>query len=334
MKALFYNFSKKKFILKDILVPKIKQDEVLVKIKASALCGTDLRIIKGPLLKKVYNKKEIILGHSFSGIVLRVGKKVKNFKAGDRVFASDFVWCGKCRRCKEKKENLCDNRYIFGMEAPGSHAEYLNVPERVLFHLPQNISLEQGSLICDLLALDIHAVKKVKFQLREKVVIFGAGPVGLVIGILLKMQGLKSISFIEPSKYRRNLAKKQFNFQVIDGKKLKKFQNQFDIVFEASGKNQALVFGYKLLKRGGKMVMLGIQAKNFELNSLKWISRELALFGAFDFTSQDIRESLKLIKTKKINLKKIITHRFPLSEGGKAYRLFKNRRSGRIILTI
>lgn len=333
MKALFYNFLKKKFILKEIPVPRIKADEVLVKIKASALCGTDLHIMDGSLTYKVYNKKEIILGHSFSGIVSKVGGGVKNFKIGDRVFVSDFIWCGKCQRCKEKKENLCPNLHIFGMEVPGSHAEYLNVSERALFHLPKSISFEKGSLICDLLALDYHSIKKADPQPRDKIMIFGAGPVGLVTGMLLKLYGVRSILVVEPVRYRQDLAKKIFNAKIIDKNNLTKFQRRFDIVFETSGENRALNWGYKLLKRGGKMVMIGVQSENFNLNSFKWIARELTLFGIFDFTSQDIKASLKLVKNKKINLKKIITHRFSLKDGQKAHQFLKNRNSGKIILT-
>ncbi len=332
MKALFYNFSKKKFILRETAIPKIKSDEVLVKVKVSALCGTDLHIMGGPLIHKVYNKKEIILGHSFSRIVSKIGRRVKNFKVGDRVFASDFVWCGKCKQCRGGKENLCDNRYIFGMEVPGSHAEYLNVPQRALYKLPRNISFEEGSLICDLLALGVHAVKKASLSSKDKIIIFGVGPVGLTLGILLKLYGVKPIFIVEPVKYRQNLAKKLFGAKIIDEKNFTKFQREIDIVFETSGENKALEGGYKLLKRGGKMVMIGVQNKNFNLRPLKWISRELSLFGIFDFTSRDIKESLKLIQDKKIDLRKIITHRFSLGEGKKAYQLLKICRSGKIIL--
>ncbi len=334
MKALFYNFPKKKFSLKEISIPEIKSDEVLVKIKISALCGTDLHIMDGPLAYKAYSKKEIILGHSFSGIVSKIGKGVKNLKVGDRVFASDFVWCGKCQRCKEKKENLCSNLYIFGMEVPGSHAKYLNVPERVLYRFPKNVSFAEGSLICDLLALDYHSIKKADLRPEDKIIIFGAGPVGLAIGMLLKIWKTKPIFVVEPIQYRRNLAKKLFNAKIIDKKNLTKFQRKFDVVFETSGKNQALNWGYELLKRGGKMAMIGVQSQNFNLNVFKWIARELTLFGIFDFTICDIKESLKLVKNKKIDLKKIITHKFSLEEGEKAYRLLKNRHSGKIILTI
>lgn len=332
MKALFYNFQKRKFILKEVPIPKIKSDEALVRVKVSALCGTDLHIMDGPLAYRAYSKKEIILGHSYSGIVSAVGKNISNFKVGDRVFGSDLVWCGKCQRCKEKRENCCPNLYFFGMEAPGSHAEYLSVPARVLFHLSKNVSFEEGSLICDLLAVDCHPVKKANIQKNDKVMIFGAGPVGLVFGMLLKSFGVKLIALVEPIRYRKEFAKKLFNPKIISIKKLRASQRQFDAVFETSGKNQALEAGYKLLRSGGRLMMIGVQAKNFNLNSFKFIARELTLSGSLNFTTKEIKESLKLVENKKIDLKKVITHRFFLNNGEKAYRLLKNRHSGKIIL--
>lgn len=334
MKALFYNFSKKKFFLKEIPISRIKEDEVSIKVKVSALCGTDLHIIKGPLTPKVYNKKEIILGHSFAGVVVEAGHEVKNFKKGNRVFVSNFVWCGKCQRCKGGDENLCDSRFIFGMEAPGSHTEYISVPKRVIFRLPKEVNFAEGSLITDLLALDIHALGKTGVKSSDWVLIFGAGPVGLILGILLRLSGVKSVFLAEPIRYRQNLAKELFNPEIILEKDLKKFKNYFDVVFEASGDIKALDLGQKLLKRGGKMTMIGVQGKKFNLNALKLISRELSLFGIFDFTVKDIKRGLKLLIQRKINLKKVITHQFPLIEGEKAYRLLKSKKAGRIILTI
>jgi len=334
MKALFYNFQKKKFFFKENPPPQTKEDEVLVRIRSSALCGTDLHIIKGPLTSKIYNKKEIILGHAFAGVVIGMGKKVKNFKKGDRIFASSFIWCGKCKKCREGKENFCDDRFVFGMEAPGSHTEHISVPQRAVFHLPKNINFNEGSFITDNLALDFHAFKKADVNPSEKVLIFGAGPVGLILGMLLRLFKIKSVFVSEPGKYRQNLAKKLFNPEIIFEKYLKNFKNYFDVVFEVSGDIKTLDYGQKLLKRGGKMIMIGVQSKNRNLNFLKLISRELSLLGVFEFTVEDIKKSLKLLTTKKINLKKVITHKFPLIEGEKAYRLLKNKRSGKIILTI
>jgi len=333
MKALFYNFSKRKFVLKDTSLPKIKDNEVLVKLKNSSPCKTDLYIIAGPLTKKAYNKKEIILGHSFSGIIQKVGKKIKNFKPRERVFGSSFVWCGKCFACKKGSENLCDNRFIFGMEIPGSHQEYIVAPPRAIFHLPKEIDLEQGALISDILALNLHALRKSNFSPKQKILILGLGPVGLTLGMLLKSYNSKFIFAIEPIKYRQKLAKKIFNPKIISKKEIKNLKN-IDIVFETSGEKKALNEGFNCLKRGGEMFLIGVQREKFNLNALKLVSREISIYGIFEFNNQDIQKSLMLLKNKKINLKKIITHRFLLKEANKAYQLLRKKESGRIIFKI
>jgi 2-desacetyl-2-hydroxyethyl bacteriochlorophyllide A dehydrogenase len=217
------------------------------------------------------------------------------------------------------------------MEAPGSHSQFIKVPERVLWRLPDNLDFESGSLICDLLALVCHATKKITLLPEQKIIIFGAGPVGITLATLLKKYGIKSILLVDPTAYRRQLAKK-FNLKTVENKKLAEIKKQFDVVFETSGNSRAFDQGYKLLKRGGKMVLVGVPNKNFNLKAIKLISRELTLFGIFDYSSGDINEGLQLVKNKKIDLRKIITHRFSLAKGEKAHSLLKNKKAGKIIL--
>lgn len=331
MKALIYNSINRRFSCKNTEIPRIKSDELLIKIKSSALCGTDLHIMDGPLSSKRY-ANEIILGHSFSGEISICGKKTKGFKKGDRVFVSDFVWCGKCKNCLNNRQNLCDNRYVFGMEVTGSHAEYIKVPAKSCFLLPAKINFDQGSLICDVLALVYHAIKKATLQKGDRVLIIGAGPIGLCLGFLLKSYGFANFKISEKISERISLGKKILKKDVFRPNKFKSSPNSFEAVFDTSGDKLALDLGFKTLTRGGKLIMIGVQDKPYLLNSIKWISRELSLLGIFDFSLDDVKESLRLVESKKIDLKKIITHHFSLEDGAKAYKLLKNRTSGKIIL--
>lgn len=333
MKALFYSFSRKNFQLRDIPVPRPKKGEILIRVKASALCGTDLHIMNGPLREKAYDKKEIVLGHSFSGIVHEPGKGVKGFKKSQKVFGSNFVWCGQCSGCRRQEESTCDNRYIFGMEAPGSHAEFIRVPQGAVFHLPPGVDFGEGSLICDLLAVAIHAFKKAAPERWQSVIIFGAGPVGLTLGLLLKIHGFKNFYLAETSPFRRRLAGKLLNCRVFAPENMENIRLA-DVVFEASGQNSALEKGYRLLNRGGKMILLGVQNKKFAIEATKWISRQLMLQGVFDYDLGDVREAAVLCQQRKIKLKKLITHVFALAKGERAYKLFKQGKAGKIVLWV
>jgi threonine 3-dehydrogenase len=287
--------------------------------------------MSGPLSEKRYCN-EIILGHSFSGIIEKTGQKTKGFRKGDKIFASDFVWCGKCQNCLNGEENLCDGRYVFGMEKPGSNAEYVSVPIRACFHLPNSVDFLQGSLICDVLALVCHSIKKANLSKKDHILIIGAGPIGLCLSLLLKSYGFKNFAVIEKVKERKDIGEKTLGMKIYTANKFENKKDEFDAVFDVSGDKRALELGFKTLKRGGKLVMIGVQSEPFLLNSLKWLSRELTLFGIFDFNSGDIKEALKLVKNKKINLNKLITHRFSLDNGEKAYDLLQSKKTGKIIL--
>ncbi len=336
MKALIFNFKKKEFKVKNIPNPVIKKGYVLLEIKNSSLCATDLHIMNGPLKGKAYNKKEIILGHSFSGKIKDKSKDVKKFKINERVFGSNFIWCSNCDNCGNNRENLCNNRYIFGMEIPGSHAELLSVPKESIFRLPKGIDFETGSLICDLLGLAINSYKKVLPDKKDKIIVFGLGPVGMTIINLLIAYGFEDIFIVEPRRYRQRLGKKMFKekIKIINIIKNKDFLDIADIVFETSGSEDALKKSFISLKRGGKLALVGVHDKKFSINTIKWLSRELSLFGIFDCKKSDTEEALKLILNNKINLKKIITHSFELEEGEKAYNLVKSCNCGRVIFNV
>ncbi len=333
MKALFYDFSSKKFFVEQIPEPKVSPGEILIKIKSSALCGTDLHIVSGILSEKRY-AQQIILGHSFSGEVVEVGKRVRGFAPGNRVFASDYIWCGRCPECRRGRQNLCDHRYVFGMEAPGSHAEFLAVPERACFRLPGEISFEDGSLICDLLATAYHAVRRADLTGAEEILVIGLGPLGAGLGLLLKALGFSKIVFCESEKSRRLWAGKIVGKKILSPNELEKTSRQFDTVFEVSGSKEALSSGFKYLKRGGKVILVGVQSEPFLLNSVKTISRETSILGSYEFDLFDVKESLRLVKQKRIDLGKLVTHRLKLEDGGKAYKLLASKKSGKVILNL
>jgi 2-desacetyl-2-hydroxyethyl bacteriochlorophyllide A dehydrogenase len=335
MKNALYSFEKRKFFIEEMLIPRLKPEEVLVRIKVSALCGTDLHIMESELMDKVYDKKEIILGHEWAGVIKTVGEKVTKFKKGDRVFGSPHISCGQCDSCLNGHSNWCDKQGIFGLSLPGSHAEYLVAPQTVLFHLPSDMDFREGALLGDTISIAYHAIKKVGPEMK-RALILGTGPIGLTIGYFLKIFGIKEIFIIEKESYRRRLAQELFDAKIIEIDNFSNFRRTCDCAFETSGSLQLMEYAFHSLKRGGRMALLSINAKKYPLDTLRLMYREISILGCFGYSHEEVPEFIKLISNKKAksDIEKIITHHFALADIGKAYKLFKNKKCGKVILTV
>jgi threonine 3-dehydrogenase len=336
MKAAFFNFKKNKFLIKDVPVPALGKGDILVKIAYSALCGTDLHVMYGILKEKAYDKEEMILGHAWSGIVEKTGLDVKNFTQGDKIFGADYISCGKCPHCKSGKENLCDDRFILGMELPGTHAEYAVIPAKVAKKLPDEVGLEEGCFISDVLTVVYHAIKKHTPKKNSRVGIYGAGPIGLATGLMLKkVFGVKKIYLTEPSPYRRNLAKKLFQPEILKvQKETRGYANSFDIVYEASGNPAAFASAIKNTRRGGYIILIGVADSATNFPTTKIISRELSIMGSFIYDYDDLQEVLKLVRGKKIRTRDFITHKTALKNINRAYGIFGQKKTGGVVLRL
>lgn len=336
MKAAFYSFKNKKFFVREMPVPKINKGEILVKIKTSALCGTDLHIMAGELNDKLYDKKEIILGHEWSGIVMAAGNRVSKFKKGDRVFGLPHIPCGQCLNCQEGHENWCDKPVVLGLNRPGCHAEYLVVPEAALFCLPENLDFQTGVLLSDTVSTAFHAIGRVGLKPKERILILGLGPVGLTIGIMSRILGVKEIYAMEIEKYRFNLARRLFRAKKASAANFAGLRRTFSRVFETTGSADALEYGFQALERGGELALVGVHNKKYSLDTLRFMYRELALLGCFGYTAKEASEFTKLssVKNNKERFRKIITRRYPLKDINLAHRVFKGKKCGKVVLFI
>ncbi|MFA6136215.1 MAG: alcohol dehydrogenase catalytic domain-containing protein [Candidatus Paceibacterota bacterium] len=333
MRALIYSFLEKKFKIESQPIPSVKNGELLIKIINSALCGTDLHIISGVLKSKVYNNKKITLGHAWSGVVVKKGAGVKKFSIGDLVFGNDFFFCGKCKKCNDEKENLCKNFKVFGMGAKGTHSDYAVFPERITKKIPRGINEETACFMADLVATAIHAVRKHVPQKNDCVGIYGGGPLGIVIGVILKrIFGVKNIYLFEPSRYRLKLAKKILNPKIFPKNKFaSKF---FDVIYEVSGSQKALKSTFTFLKKDGTVILVGVYDKDAPIPVTKIITREIKILGSLAYTFKDLKRAMEITKQIQSDIKKLITHKMTLENGQKAYDLIKKRKAGLIIFKI
>ena len=194
MKALVFE-GPNKIELKDVPIPELKAGELLLKVKACLICGTDIRIFRGKKTKGVRTPN--ILGHEFSGVVEKVGEGVDEYKIGDGVSVAPVIPCLSCYNCKHDMENVCLNRNAFGYEYDGAFAEYVKIPAKALlsgnvYHIPENVDFETIAL-AEPLACCINGQRNSQIKLGDIVVVIGAGPIGLMHLLLAKHSGARVI---------------------------------------------------------------------------------------------------------------------------------------------
>lgn len=207
MKALVlkkYN----EFVYEDVDDPQIKSEEVLVRVKACAICGSDVHGMDGSTGRRI---PPVVMGHEASGVIEECGKNVVNFKRGDRVTFDSTIYCGKCHFCRQGLINLCDNRRVLGVSCGeyklnGAFAEYVSVPQHILYPLPETVSYEQAAMV-EPLSIAFHAVSRSNVTLNCSAVVVGAGMIGLLVIQLLKAAGCGRIIAIDLAQEKLEMAK-------------------------------------------------------------------------------------------------------------------------------
>ncbi|QLY80462.1 zinc-binding dehydrogenase [Clostridium intestinale] len=304
-----------KMALLDIEEPKAEKNLVKIKVEYSGICGSDLHSFKGEYGNI---KTPVVLGHEFSGIVVEVGERVTKVKVGDRVTSeTTFETCGECDFCKSKDYNLCSTRKGIGTQANGSFAEYVLSREESVHVLPENVSLLAASLT-EPLACCVHAaLEKTTINAGEVALVFGPGPIGLLLSQVVKSQGAYVIlAGVTKDKERMELAKKLGIDLVVD-----LLQEDLDAivmektngygankVFDCSGVIHAVNQGLRLTKKKGDFVQVGLFAKvKNELDQEAIIQRELRYIGSRSQKPSSWITSLELLRDKKVDTETLVT---------------------------
>lgn len=319
MKALMLKGTKQ-IVYGNYPTPTISDDEVLLQIKSVGICGTDLHIYHGGL--KI---KTPIMGHEFSGVVVKVGKHVHRVKKGDRVVGEHVLTCRQCRYCLSGKPTLCEAGLTVGLDRPGALAEYLAIPGNLLYKIPDSITWEEGALI-EPLTIALYAIHSTPQLLGKKAAVIGQGPIGLLIDQVLHAAGASVIG-IDVLPHRLAFAKKKgWVHATANGKRpdvaetIQKFSGQdgVDLVFEAVGRQATAQLAINAARRDGSIYLLGVFEQAASLDLMPIITRELNVFGSWRcaFTFPD---AIELVAKKKIDLKSLVTHRYAARDGAKAF---------------
>jgi len=326
--------------LKEVKVPKIAKDQVLVKVKAAAICGSDVECYSGKSKEGRYDIAPYVPGHEWSGEVSDVGEDTLELRKGDKVVADVNLTCGVCDNCKDGLSTaFCRNLGEIGFmpDAPGGMGEFMVVKEGVLHKLPEEMSYEEGALV-EPCSIAYHGIwgNGGHVDANDDVVIFGAGPIGLFAAAVAKSSGAKVI-MIDPIELRREMARKIIGVdEVINpgGSDLNKSVLSLtagrgaSLILECSGSDEAIASTVEVARHGGRVHFIGHSIGRrvpIEIGLTIWKGLSLhGMCGAPNFLPKTIKFMVRT--NKRIDYTRIITHKFPLDRLQDAFTLAEQKK--------
>lgn len=339
MKALVKRHKEPGIWLEDnIPMPVVGDNDVLIKIKKTAICGTDVHIYKWDEWAQKTIPVPMHVGHEYSGVIADLGKNVKEYKIGQRVSGEGHIVCGHCRSCRAGQRHLCSHTYGVGVNIPGCFAEYLALPASNVFPLPDDISDDEASIL-DPFGNAVHTA--LSFDLvGEDVLITGAGPIGIMAAAVAKYVGARHVVITDINPYRLELARKLGIKNTIDVSKTNlkdvikslNMTEGFDVGLEMSGSSVAFNSMIDNMRNGGKMALLGILPENTQIKWDKVIFKGLFIKGIYGREMYETWYKMTSLIQSGLNIKPIITHHFPVEKYKEGFEIMCSGNSGKVIL--
>lgn len=338
MKALVKSFAKEGLWMEDVPVPKIGDDEVLIKTHKTSICGTDLHIYKWDAWAQKTIPVPMVVGHEYMGEIAEIGKNVRGLKVGDRVSGEGHLTCGVCPPCKKGQKHLCMNTLGVGVNRHGCFAEYFNIPAENVFPLPPSIN-DNLAAIFDPYGNAVHTA--LTFDLTgEDVLITGAGPIGIMAATIAVKAGAHQVVITDVNEYRLELARKMGVPTVVnvartslqDVMKAIGITNGFTVGMEMSGHPDGLRTLTEAAQHGGKIALLGILPPGCAIDWDLVIFKMLTIKGIYGREIFATWFKMVNLLESGLNLEPIITHHFPVDEFQKGFDTMLSGQSGKIIL--
>lgn len=339
MKALCKLKAEPGIWMSDIPVPKIGHNDVLIKVKKTAICGTDVHIYNWDKWAQKTVPIGIAIGHEFMGEIVEMGSEVEGLHIGDRVSGEGHLTCGHCRQCRAGKRHLCRNTKGIGYDGPGCFAEYLRLPATNVFKLPASISDDVASFL-DPLGNAVHTT--LSFDLvGEDVLITGAGPIGIMAAMIAKHVGARHIAISDLNPYRLELAKKAGIQRVINAKEesLKDVMQElgmeegFDVGLEVSGSGHALNDMVSVMNYGGRVAVLGTPSEPMvPINLHQVIFKSLFFKGVYGREMFETWYKMASMLQSGLDISPVITHHFAADDFEQAFEVTRSGNSGKVIL--
>jgi threonine 3-dehydrogenase len=338
MKALVKKYPEEGLWMEDVPQPRVGAGEVLIKIKKSAICGTDIHIYKWDEWAQNDVPVPMVIGHEFVGEIVELGKGVTEYHIGQRVSGEGHITCGHCRNCRTGKRHLCPHTKGVGRHRNGSFAEYLTLPQDNIFVIPDDISDDMAAIF-DPLGNAVHTA--LSFPLSgEDVLITGAGPIGLMAAAIANHCGARNVVVTDLNDYRLELATKAGATCAVDPTKVNladvmqtlNIVEGFDIGLEMAGSPHALRDQLKYCLPGAKISLLGILPPNTVIDWNLVIFKSLILKGIYGREIFDTWYKMTHLLQGGLNLDPIVTHHYPIDEFQKGFNIMMSGKCGKVIL--
>lgn len=338
MRALVKRERKEGLWMEEVPVPSVGPNDILVKMRKTAICGTDIHIFNWDEWAQRTIPVPMTVGHEFVGEVAAIGSHVKGFVVGDRVSGEGHITCGHCRNCRAGKRHLCRNTVGVGVNRAGAFADFLVIPAVNAFKIPAGISDEVASFL-DPLGNATHTA--LSFDLvGEDVLITGAGPIGVMAVAIAKHCGARHVVITDVNEYRLDLARKMGASLAIDVRERSPrdamkdlgMTEGFDVGMEMSGNGSAFQQLLEAMNHGGRVAILGIPPSDVTIDWDQVIFKGLVLKGVYGREMFETWYKMAAMLQSGLDVMPVLTHRFPVSDFDEAFAIMRSGQSGKIVL--
>lgn len=289
-------------------MPQPEANELRIRVMASGICGTDIHILRGEYL----GDYPVIPGHEFSGVVERVGESVTRFQVGDRVAVEPNIACDNCYNCLHNRQNFCLNWQAIGVTRPGGLAQYVAAPEKAVFSIG-DLPFEHGAFM-EPLSCVLHGIERAEIRLADRVLVFGAGPIGVLLLQAVQLQGSVEVTVVEKNPARAELtlalgAQRCF----LNLEELK--EDRYDVVIDATGYVPLMARTIDFARHGGTVLLFGVPPAGqlMELEAFKIFRKGLTVLSSFT-SVRNSYQALSLLQSRRVDVAELISHRLPLAD--------------------
>lgn len=338
MKALVKAKAEPGLWMEEVPVPQIGPHEVLVRVRRTSICGTDLHIHDWDEWASSTIPVPMVVGHEFMGEIAEVGSEVHGLRVGERVAGEGHITCGHCRNCRAGRREFCHNHLSVGVSRPGAFAEYIALPAENVYPVPDHVSDEVAAVL-DPLGNATHTA--LAFDVvGEDVLITGAGPIGVMAAAIVRHIGARFVVVTDVNPYRLELASRMGVDRVVDVTESDPtsvmdelgMTEGFDVGLEMSGTEAAFNQMLDVMNHGGKVAVLGIPSGAVRLDVVEMIFKGLTLRGIYGRRIFETWYKMSAMLQSGLDISEVITHRFPADDYEDAFAMVGSGRSGKVLM--